>query len=86
LSEDSRHNITVLSMLPVARSCAVGWNATDETPRLCPARVATREGGKGEHTPAGDQSQQGLYGGGDRGLRELGQQWRGVDTAKEARL
>ena len=43
-------------------------------------------GGKGEHTPAGDQSQQGLYGGGDRGLRELGQQWRGVDTAKEARL
>ena len=29
---------------------------------------------------------QGLYGAGGRGLRELGQQRRGADTAKEARL
>jgi hypothetical protein len=37
-----RHNLTVLSLLPVARSGAVGRNATEKTSLLCRARVATQ--------------------------------------------
>jgi hypothetical protein len=37
-----RHNFAVLSSEPVAKRGAVGWNATDKTLLLCPARVATQ--------------------------------------------
>ena len=36
------HNFAVLSQEPVAKRGAVGWNATDRTPLMCPARVATQ--------------------------------------------
>jgi hypothetical protein len=41
-SADSRHNLVLLSPEPVARSGALGWNATDQTELLCPCRVATQ--------------------------------------------
>jgi hypothetical protein len=37
-----RHNFAVLSWEPVAKSGAVGWNATELTQLLCPSRVATQ--------------------------------------------
>ena len=37
-----RHNLVLLSPEPVARSGALGWNATDQTVLLCPCRVATQ--------------------------------------------
>ena len=37
-----RHNLVLLSLEPVARSGALGWNATDRTQSLCPCRVATQ--------------------------------------------
>jgi hypothetical protein len=37
-----RHNFAVLSWEPVAKRGAVGWNATEETPPLCPSRVASQ--------------------------------------------
>jgi hypothetical protein len=41
LSEDSRHNFTVVSALPVAKNNPCGWNVTDKTQSLC-GRVATQ--------------------------------------------
>ncbi len=37
-----RHNFAVLSPEQVAKRGAVGWNATEQTALLCPARVATQ--------------------------------------------
>lgn len=50
LSDDSLHNLTVMSQLPVARRGAVGWNATEltqlgsqlQSQLRCPSRVATQ--------------------------------------------
>ena len=44
LSDDSRHNLTVLSWLPVAIKRPVGSKAIDITHVLCPVRVATQIG------------------------------------------
>jgi hypothetical protein len=42
LSEDSSHNLTVLSSLQVARIGALWWNSIEVTKPVCPSRVATQ--------------------------------------------